>query len=90
MSSPTDEPMFSVVKGSPTDEELAALVAVLADGAWATRIGAGPPTVRVVGVLAVGPGSGDTRPECLAHVGSPAVGSDHERDRRDPGRHPSH
>ena len=27
---PTDEPMFSVVKGSPTDEELAALVAVLA------------------------------------------------------------
>ena len=26
----TDEPVFSVVKGSPTDEELAALVAVLA------------------------------------------------------------
>jgi len=25
----TDEPVFSVVKGSPTDEEVAALVAVL-------------------------------------------------------------
>jgi hypothetical protein len=29
MTSPNDEPVFSVVKGSPTDEEVAALVAVL-------------------------------------------------------------
>jgi acyl-CoA carboxylase epsilon subunit len=29
MSDPSDEPVFAVVKGSPTDEEVAALVAVL-------------------------------------------------------------
>ena len=33
-----DEPLFSVVKGSPTEEELAALVAVLA-----LRVGAAAP-----------------------------------------------
>ncbi len=35
-----DEPIFSVVKGQPTDEELAALVAVLA--AAAPPSGSGP------------------------------------------------
>ena len=37
-----DEPLFSVVRGSPTDEELAALVAVLALRVGAAAPAAGP------------------------------------------------
>ena len=68
-----DEPLFQVVKGSPTEEELAALVAVLTLRGGRRGGGTGSPGVRVVGVLALGPRPGPAGPGSLADVGPAPV-----------------
>ena len=56
MTSPDDQdPLFSIVKGSPTDEELAAVMTVLsAQFATAAPRGDDASSIGLVGVLANG------------------------------------
>ena len=75
MSSPDDQNLeFTVVKGSPTEEELAAVVTVLT-----TQFSQPRPrrrdtsSVRLVGVLAISAQPPPARSYCLANVWTAAI-----------------